>query len=74
MARVTQIMPSDVPNGVPEKAARFLYTLFWAFMRVFSILLLLAAWEILARSLLRHVARHNLRYSRHASVRLVITR
>ena len=50
MARVTQIMPGDVPDGVPEKAARFLYTLFWAFMRVFSILLLLAAWEILARS------------------------
>jgi ABC-type nitrate/sulfonate/bicarbonate transport system permease component len=43
-------MPGDVPNGVPEKAARFLYTLFWAFMRVFSILLLLATWEILARS------------------------
>jgi len=50
MARVTQTIPSDVPNGVPEKAARFLYTLFWAFMRVFSILLLLAAWELLARS------------------------
>ena len=50
MARVMQTIPSDVPNGVPEKAARFLYTLFWAFMRVFSILLLLAAWEILARS------------------------
>jgi ABC-type nitrate/sulfonate/bicarbonate transport system permease component len=50
MARVTQIMPGDVPNGLPEKAARFLYTLFWAFMRVFSILLLLAAWEMLARS------------------------
>jgi ABC-type nitrate/sulfonate/bicarbonate transport system permease component len=43
-------MPSDVPNGVPEKAARFVYMLFWAFMRVFSIVLLLATWEILARS------------------------
>ena len=50
MARVTQTMPSDVPNGVPEKAARFVYILFWAFMRVFSIVLLLATWEILARS------------------------
>jgi ABC-type nitrate/sulfonate/bicarbonate transport system permease component len=50
MARVTQTMPSDVPNGVPEKAARFVYMLFWAFMRVFSIVLLLATWEILARS------------------------
>ena len=50
MARVTQIMPGEVPNGVPEKAARLVYALFWAFTRVFSILLLLAAWEILARS------------------------
>lgn len=50
MARVTQIMPDEVPNGVPEKAARLVYALFWAFTRVFSILLLLAAWEILARS------------------------
>jgi ABC-type nitrate/sulfonate/bicarbonate transport system permease component len=43
-------MPSDVPNGVPEKAARFVSTLFWGFTRVFSIVLLLASWEILARS------------------------
>ena len=50
MARVTQSMPSEVPNGVPEKAARLVYALFWAFSRVFSIVLLLAAWEILARS------------------------
>jgi ABC-type nitrate/sulfonate/bicarbonate transport system permease component len=50
MARVTQIMPGGVPNGVPEKAARLVYGLFWAFTRVFSILLLLATWEILARS------------------------
>jgi ABC-type nitrate/sulfonate/bicarbonate transport system permease component len=50
MARVTQTKPSDVPNGVPEKAARFVYMLFWAFARVFSIVLLLATWEILARS------------------------
>jgi ABC-type nitrate/sulfonate/bicarbonate transport system permease component len=43
-------MPSDVPNGVPEKAARFVYMLLSAFARVFSIVLLLATWEILARS------------------------
>ena len=50
MARVTQIMPREVPNGVPEKAARLVYALFWAFTRVFSIVLLLVVWEILARS------------------------
>jgi ABC-type nitrate/sulfonate/bicarbonate transport system permease component len=50
MARVTQIMPGEVPNGVPEKAARLVYALFWTFTRVFSILLLLATWELLARS------------------------
>lgn len=49
MARVAQTMPSELPNGVPEKAARFIYMLFRAFARVFSILLLLAVWEILAR-------------------------
>ncbi len=47
---MTQTMPSEAPNGVPQKAARFVYMLFWAFTRIFSILLLLAAWEILARS------------------------
>jgi ABC-type nitrate/sulfonate/bicarbonate transport system permease component len=50
MARVTQIMPADAPGGMPEKAARLVYWLFGAFTRVFSIVLLLAAWEILARS------------------------
>jgi ABC-type nitrate/sulfonate/bicarbonate transport system permease component len=50
MARMTQTMPSEAPNGVPQKAARFVYMLFWAFTRIFSILLLLATWEILARS------------------------
>jgi ABC-type nitrate/sulfonate/bicarbonate transport system permease component len=52
MARVTQLMPrrGEAPNGLPEKAARFVYTLFWAGARVFSIVLLLAAWEFLARS------------------------
>jgi ABC-type nitrate/sulfonate/bicarbonate transport system permease component len=52
MARVTQLMPrrGEAPNGLPEKAARFVYKLFWAGARVFSIVLLLAAWEFLARS------------------------
>src|ERR1017187_480694 len=50
MARVTQIMPADAPGGLPENAARLVYWLFGAFTRVFSIVLLLAAWEILARS------------------------
>ncbi len=50
MARVTQIMPAEAPGGMPEKAARLVYWLFGAFTRVFSIVLLLAAWEILARS------------------------
>jgi ABC-type nitrate/sulfonate/bicarbonate transport system permease component len=52
MARVTQTIPGapEAPNGLPEKAARFVYTLYWAFTRVFSIVALLVAWEILARS------------------------
>jgi len=44
------IVISDRPNGLPEKMARVAYALFWAGARVFSIVLLLAAWEILARS------------------------
>ena len=52
MARVTQSAPGtgETPNGVPEKIARFLYMLFWLGARVFSIVVLLAGWEILARS------------------------
>ncbi len=38
------------PDGWPEKAARAAVTLFHAGTRVFSIVVLLAAWEILARS------------------------
>jgi ABC-type nitrate/sulfonate/bicarbonate transport system permease component len=44
------VVISNRPNGLPEKAARVAHTLFWAGARVFSIVLLLAAWEILARS------------------------
>ena len=52
MARVEQTLPGEhgTPNGLPEKAARIAYTLFWAGARVFSVVVLLAAWEALARS------------------------
>jgi len=47
---MSQMAPVEARDGLPEKAARFVYWLFRGVMRVFSILLLLAAWEILARS------------------------
>ena len=51
MARIDATSgPCEAPNGVPDKAARFVSMLFRAFARVFSIVLLLAAWEIFARS------------------------
>lgn len=50
MARVVQTAPEDLPNGAPETAARFVYAVYRTFSRVFSILLLAAVWEILARS------------------------
>ena len=40
----------EPPNGLPEKAVRLAVGLFWAIARVFSIVALLAAWEILART------------------------
>ena len=40
----------EPPNGLPEKAARVAVGLLWAIARVFSIVALLAAWEILART------------------------
>ena len=49
MARLVQ-SAGATPNGLPEMAGRLVYRLFHAFTRVFSILLLLATWEILARS------------------------
>ncbi len=45
MARVT-----DRPNGWPEKAARIAVTLYWGAARAVSVVVLLAAWELLARS------------------------
>ena len=49
MARVVPIADAT-PEGWPEKAAWAAVRLFWATARVFSIVLLLAAWELLARS------------------------
>jgi ABC-type nitrate/sulfonate/bicarbonate transport system permease component len=49
MARVS-IGIDPPPDGWPEKAARFGVRLFWSGARVFSIVALLAAWEVLARS------------------------
>lgn len=48
MAHVNPV--AETPDGLPEKAARVAYRLFWGFARVFSVLLLLAVWEWLATS------------------------
>jgi ABC-type nitrate/sulfonate/bicarbonate transport system permease component len=48
MAGVAQTAPAQ--DGAPEMAARFVYIALSGFARVFSILVLLAAWEWLARS------------------------
>jgi ABC-type nitrate/sulfonate/bicarbonate transport system permease component len=40
----------DIPIGMPEKAARIAVHLFWLGARVFSVVTLLVAWELLARS------------------------
>ena len=37
-------------NGVPEMLGRLAWTIVWGFARIFSIVALLAAWEILART------------------------
>jgi ABC-type nitrate/sulfonate/bicarbonate transport system permease component len=47
MARVTT---NQTASDLPEKAARLAVTLWWAIARVISIVMLLAAWEIVARS------------------------
>lgn len=44
------VTASEPPDGLPEKAARLAVTLFRAGTRVFSIVVLLIAWEWLARS------------------------
>ncbi|HET9412727.1 MAG TPA: hypothetical protein VFO74_01215, partial [Pseudolabrys sp.] len=50
MARLVPATPGVVPDGLPERTARFAYRLLWGFAHIFSILALAAAWEILARS------------------------
>jgi ABC-type nitrate/sulfonate/bicarbonate transport system permease component len=51
MARLTATTAAGEPqNGIPERAARVAYTLLWGFARIFSILALAIAWELLARS------------------------
>ena len=51
MARLTATTAAGEPqNGIPERAARVAYTLLWGFARIFSILALAIAWEVLARS------------------------
>ena len=52
MARLTEAVSGsgEPPNGVPEKAARFIYMLVWGFARIFSVVALAIAWEALARS------------------------
>ena len=52
MARIvqTRLADEESPNRVPEKAARLAYTLAWGFARIFSVLVLAIAWEILART------------------------
>jgi ABC-type nitrate/sulfonate/bicarbonate transport system permease component len=51
MARLTATTAAGEPqNGIPERAARVAYTLFWGFARIFSVLALAVAWELLARS------------------------
>lgn len=47
MARVGT---SDLPNGLPEKAARLAVSISWMGARVASVVVLLAAWELVARS------------------------
>jgi ABC-type nitrate/sulfonate/bicarbonate transport system permease component len=50
MAGVNQTVAAETPDGFPEKAARAVYRIVWGFARVFSVLVLLAAWEWLASS------------------------
>src|SRR4029079_12578422 len=41
---------ADIPNGAPEKAARIAVHAFWFGARLSSVVVLLAAWELLAHS------------------------
>jgi ABC-type nitrate/sulfonate/bicarbonate transport system permease component len=47
---MARIATSDQPNGLPEKAARLAVSISWMGARVVSVVALLAAWELVARS------------------------
>jgi ABC-type nitrate/sulfonate/bicarbonate transport system permease component len=47
---MARIATGDVPNGLPEKAARLAVSISWMGARVVSVVALLAAWELVARS------------------------
>jgi ABC-type nitrate/sulfonate/bicarbonate transport system permease component len=47
---MARIATSDAPNGLPEKAARLAVSISWMGARVASVVILLAAWELVARS------------------------
>ena len=51
MTQAPRLIDANVPeDGLPEKAARLAVNVLWAGARVFSIVVLLVAWELLARS------------------------
>ena len=47
---MARVVASEIPNGLPERAARLAVTLGWMGVRMISVGLLLAAWEVVARS------------------------
>ena len=47
---MARIATSEAPNGLPEKAARLAVAISWMGARVVSVVALLAAWELVARS------------------------
>jgi ABC-type nitrate/sulfonate/bicarbonate transport system permease component len=47
---MARIATDEVPNGLPEKAARLAVSITWMGARVVSVVALLAAWELVARS------------------------
>jgi ABC-type nitrate/sulfonate/bicarbonate transport system permease component len=47
---MARIATDEAPNGLPEKAARLAVSISWMGARVVSVVALLAAWEIVARS------------------------
>jgi ABC-type nitrate/sulfonate/bicarbonate transport system permease component len=47
---MARIATNEMPNGLPEKAARLAVAISWMVARVASVVALLAAWELVARS------------------------